>query len=65
MGLSSPLQIGEAGQLGSENSRQEADCRVKQQGKKAFIYVNDRLKLNALETISAITEGLGKTRRFD
>jgi hypothetical protein len=38
---------------------------VKQQGKKAFIYVNDRLKLNALETISAITEGLGKTRRFD
>lgn len=32
---------------------------VKQQGKKAFIYVNNRLKRNALETISAITEGLG------
>jgi uncharacterized protein YecE (DUF72 family) len=32
---------------------------AKQQGKKAFIYVNNRLEGNALETISAMTEGLG------
>jgi uncharacterized protein YecE (DUF72 family) len=32
---------------------------AKQQGKKAFIYVNNRLEGNALETISAMAEGLG------
>lgn len=32
---------------------------AKQQGKKAFIYGNNRLEGNALETISAMAEGLG------
>ena len=31
---------------------------AKQKGKKAFIYVNNRLEGNALETIAAMTEGL-------
>ena len=32
---------------------------AKQKGKQAFIYVNNRLEGNALETIAAMTEGLG------
>ena len=32
---------------------------AKQQGKKAFIYVNNRLEGNALQTLAAMTEGLG------
>ena len=32
--------------------------RAQQQGKQAFIFVNNRLEGNALETIAAMTEGL-------
>ena len=32
-------------------------AKEKQQGKKAFIYVNNRLEGNALETINAMVEG--------
>ena len=35
---------------------------AKQQGKQAFIYVNNRLEGNALETIAAMTEGLDLVR---